>query len=283
MSDLYIKIAREIYAINFNKYQQKDRILLLDKQNNCKIQYVVFLKQQNYILIKVNDYEKITEKYGFDEDQIVNIFSQSEAIDIKNNPFLYQQLFLFNKEQLFNYLVEKIGMQIQQFQTYFKFSTQKVKNYNYKNIEFTIYDNCIQFQQAKYYIDEITKIKYKDLFNKLKINFVTSITEKDSFDVGGNRVKNINGFNNVVNIENKLILKSLFHQLGHIYQQKYINNQQFQGIFNFVLDNQQNISIDGDYIFFEDECIPQLFCNYYYNYNQLNSFTKKFIQDQLLK
>lgn len=282
MSDFY-KIARQIYAINFNKYQHKDRILLLDKQNSYKIQFVVFIKQDKYKLVKVNEYEKINKAFGFNEDQIVNIFSQSEFKDIKNNSFLYQQIYQFDKKQLFDYLVEKVGMQIQQFQDYFGFTTQNVKIFNYKNIVFTIYNDCISFQQAKYCIDEITKIKYKDLFNKLKINFVFYIKEKDSCDVGGNRVKNISGFSNVINVGNKLLLKSLFHQLGHIYQQKYINNKQFYEIFDFVLDNQQDINIDGDYIFFEDQCIPQLFCAYYYNYNQLNNFTKNFIQDKLLK
>lgn len=283
MSDDYIKIAREIFAINFNKYEYKNRILLIDKQDDCKIQYVVFVETSKYILIKVNEYSKINKAYGFDEDQIINVLSQSDIKAIKDNQFLYQQLFQFDKKQLFDYLVDHIGMQIQQFQNYFGFVTQKVKSYNYKNIVFTIYNDCISIQQAKYCIDKIVKIKYKDLFNKLKINFINSIVEKDSCNVGGNRVKDIGDFNNVINVENHLILKSLFHQIGHIYQQKYINSKQFQEIYSFVLDNQQNINIDGDYIFFEDQCIPQLFCAYYYNNNQLNIFTKKFIQEKLLK
>lgn len=281
--NLFNKISRQIYAINFNKHIQKDRILLLNQYNKFQIQYVVFLKFKKFIVIKTNTYDVINKSYGFNEDQIINIFSESSYVDIKNNKYLYSEYLQLNDEQLCHYFIDKVGMQIQQFQNYFKINVNKNKTFKYKNIVFTIYNNCIDYQDAKYCIDEILKIKYSSIFRKLKINFIQRITERDSNNVGGNIASNINGFNNIINITNTNILKSLFHQLGHIYQDIYFNHTEIQKLYDKLLDNQDNINVYGDYLFIEDQMIPQLFSSYYYNKQDLNKFTRDFIQKEILK
>ncbi len=105
---------------------------------------------------------------------------------------------------------------------------------------------------------------------------------RDSNDVRGNRVSNQYGYKNVINIGDYDVLFTLFHELGHIYQEKYLTKDEIEKIYDHVLTHNDTINCTyGDLFLQENDCIPEFFANYYTN--ELNKESKKFVEDYILK
>ena len=149
----------------------------------------------------------------------------------------------------------------------------------YKGINVKVSSEFNKKNYVKLVIDQVkNKINYS-LFDNLLIVF-NDITQRDSNNVQGNRVGNQYGFDNVINIGSFNMVYNLFHQLGHIYQQKYLNLNEIDDIYDYVL-NHQDINVLNDYFLIYDQCVPQLFALYYTNSLQLEY--RKFVQEKILK
>ena len=203
--------------------------------------------------------------------------------EIEKNINFYEIIFVFqNIKELYGYFVNKEKMEEQEFQKYFNTDYSETKKVTYKNIDITIEKDFERVNDIKKAIDKISKIKYKDLFDGLLINFKSKITERDDHDIGGNRVSNQYGYKNVINIEDFLIEESIFHELGHIYQEKYLTKDEIEKIYDCVLEKSSTIFCPkrNNYLDIQ-ECVPEFFANYYTN--ELNEESKKFVEQYILK
>lgn len=280
---MYSKISRYIYAINFNKQETKDRIVLLD-QRNTEIQYIVFNQNEFFTVIKLQDIQSIKNNYGLTDDEVINALFQTDKETILQNKYLYNDVFQFgNIQQLYNYFVSNLKMQQLQFNRYFNNEYQLSSKGVYKNIDYKIQGQVISQLDVKSMIDQLKQIKYTKLFDRLLINFVDKITQRDSNGVGGNVVYNEYGYKIVINIEvgRGSSFRTLLHQLGHCYQKFYLDNKQVEQLYDYVLLNGDKIYCQRDSQFLDiDQFIPQFFAEYYYE--QLNEQSRKFVQENIL-
>ena len=274
-----LKIAYDLYAMNFNQLKENDRIILSDQNNNPE--YVIFENSNQYHVIKLKNIKDIIKQSNINEDDIFDIIVLGKFEEIEKNINFYEIIFVFkNIKELYNYFVNKEKMEEQEFQKYFNTDYSETKKVTYKNIDITVEKGFERVNDIKKAIDKISKIKYKDLFDGLLINFKSKITERDDHDIGGNRVSNQYGYKNVINIEDFLIEESIFHELGHIYQEKYLTKDEIEKIYNTML--QKNVCCFSRDIYLQiNNMVPEFFANYYTN--ELNKESKKFVEDYILK
>ena len=278
LDDYVVKIAKQIYALNFRKIKNKNTIVLMDNKFDVSPQYVIFIDNGFYVY-KLLQFKNITV-CKLTQDQFLNIIDACQFQD-KNilQDFSKDNYYFKTIEQCYDYFVKNVGMQLNQFQQLFDSNYSDYDQFVYKGINVKVSSEFNKKNYVKLVIDQVkNKINYS-LFDNLLIVF-NDITQRDSNNVQGNRVGNQYGFDNVINIGSFNMVYNLFHQLGHIYQQKYLNLNEIDDIYDYVL-NHQDINVLNDYFLIYDQCVPQLFALYYTNSLQLEY--RKFVQEKILK
>ena len=171
-------------------------------------------------------------------------------------------------------------MQLNQFQQLFDSNYSDYDQFVYKGINVKVSQQFERKQDVKKTIDVIKQKIKADIFNNMLIVF-DDIFQRDSSNVYGNRVDNQYGFDNVLHISSYNMLYNIFHELGHIYQDKYLTTEQLQAVYDFVTQHQYQIDSYDDYFLNYDQCVPQLFAMYYDN--QLNDELNDFVESNILK
>ena len=242
-------------------------------------QYIIFINNGFYVY-KLIQYRNI-KTYQLTQDQFFNIVDACQFED-KNilQDFSKQDYYFKTIEQCYDYFVKNVGMQLNQFQQLFNTDYSDYEQFEYNGINIKVARQFDRKNDVKKTIDIIKQKIKADIFNNMLVVF-DDIVQRDSSKVHGNRVNNQYGFDNVLHITSYNMLYDFLHELGHIYQDKYLTFDQLQDIYDFITQHQYQIDSNDDYFLNYDQCVPQLFALYYDD--QLSEKINKFIEDKILK
>lgn len=272
------KNAYELYMLNRKTAHRHSKIFLTNQNNESE--YIILNFDDSFYVIKLKKIRNISLDKNISKDLFLSIIFKGFVSEIKEYDFIDKDFYFENIKELYGYFVNEIMIDEIEFQKYFNTDYSESEKFCYKNIYVSVEKNFKNKDKVKNIIDGILKLKYKDLFDNLLITFKGKITEPNDKELGSSRVSNQYNYNNIINVGNTKTTFNIFHELGHIYQEKYLTKDEIEKIYNTML--QKNVCCFSRDIYLQiNNMVPEFFANYYTN--ELNEESKKFVEQYILK
>lgn len=266
----YLKIAKQVVAMQFRHAVIGDTIYLTGQFNTQYPLYVIVKNNNKFNVIQIDNL--LVQQFKDTEyfQKVLDVVWDEYDVILKNKQLVKKQ-FVFNQEQLYNYFVNDCNMNFLYFKQLFGLSS------NYQYTEYN-YDKIHVFVKKDYNkidcVDKTIKLANNILnrFNRIKnicIIFQNSLKQSQGIAYG-NCVDN-QFYDSVIIVTDLDPQYVILHQLGHLFQFKYLNNQKqkINQLYYWFVTNHQQFKYYDNQIFEKQEFVAQLFAQYYtYGYNK---------------
>lgn len=271
----YLTIAKQILAMQFRHAIIENTIYLTSQFNTEYPLYIIQKSGNKFNVMQINK-DLVQQFKNTEYFQKVLDFIWSEYSVVAQNDQLIKNKFIFNQKQLYDYFVNKCYMNIVYFKQLFSIENNYQYNvYNYNKIDVFVKNDYTKINDVKKVINLTQEILNQ--FNKIKricIIFQNLLKQNQGIAYG-NCVDN-DFYDSVITITDLNPQYVILHQLGHIYEAKYLKNDDIEKLYSNFIENKLNLKYHDTQILKKQQFIAQLFAQYYmYGFNE--KFCKQFL------
>lgn len=271
----YLNIAKQVFSMQFRHMIENNTIYLTEQFNIQYPIYVINIQNSKYHVVQIN--KDVIQQFRDSKDfqVILNVAWSQYEILIQNQPII-KNIYNFNKQQLYNFFVNKLNMSF----LYFKNIFHIQDNFQYEKQQFNGFDVFIKSDyKNKKIIGKVINI-LKCIFNKFKrmqdicIIFQNSLKQNQG-EAYGNCVDS-DIYDYIITLTDLDPQYVILHELGHLFQFKYLNDRKINMFYEYFMNHRDKFKYYDNEIIKKKQFVAQLFAQYYmYNYNK--QFCEEFL------